>query len=127
MTLVSELGAAQLAIQAAIAQANPSDTKQLFSSKEASSLRRRLATLDEDLKLGKMSAADHHVQAVEVLRALEKAGEVLSGGEKGMLESRTQGGAAYSAASENIGKSDTHRDTYKWYWLSISHHSLFIV
>ena len=104
MTLVSELGAAQLAIQAAIAKANPSDTKQLFSSKEANSLRRRLATLDEDLKLGKMSSADHQLQAVEVLRALEKAGEVLSVGEKGMLESRTQGGAAYTEASENIGK-----------------------
>ena len=104
MTLVSDLGAAQLAIQAAIRQANPSDAKQLFSNKEASGMRRRLATLEQDHRLGKMSAQDYKAQAVEVLRALEKAGEVLSVGEKGMVDSVGQGGGAYSAATESIGE-----------------------
>lgn len=104
MTLVSKLGAAQQAIQTAIAaHTHSSDAKQLFENKEASSLRRRLATLDEDLRLGKISATDHQAQAVEVLRALEKAGEVLSVGEKGQLEARPQS-EAYSAATEDIGK-----------------------
>jgi hypothetical protein len=91
MTLVSELGAAQLAIQAAIRQANPSDTKQMFSNKEASGLRRRLATLDEDHKLGKISTQDHKSQSVDVLKSLEKLGEVLSVGEKSMIESVSHG------------------------------------
>jgi hypothetical protein len=107
MTLVSELGAAQLAIQAAIRQANPSDTKQMFSNKEASGMRRRLATLEEDLKLGKISSEDHKAQAVDVLKGLEKLGEILSVGEKSMIESCNSGGNAYSAATENIGKPNT--------------------
>mmetsp|Transcript_26075 Transcript_26075/g.48978 ORF Transcript_26075/g.48978 Transcript_26075/m.48978 type:complete len:183 (-) Transcript_26075:224-772(-) len=105
MTLVSELGAAQLAIQAAIRQANPSDTKQLFSNKEASALRRRLATLDEDHKLGKISSQDHRTQAVDVLKSLEKMGEVLSVGEKDMMESVSRGGTAFSTANESIDSS----------------------
>lgn len=104
MTLVSELGAAQLAIQAAIRQANPSDTKQMFSNKEASGLRRRLATLDEDHKLGKISTQDHKSQSVDVLKSLEKLGEVLSVGEKSMIESVSHGGTSFSTANESIGE-----------------------
>lgn len=104
MTLVSELGAAQLAIQAAIRQANPSDTKQMFSNKEASGLRRRLATLDEEHKLGKISTQDHKSQSVDVLKSLEKLGEVLSVGEKSMIESVSHGGTSFSTANESIGE-----------------------
>ena len=104
MTLVSELGAAQLAIQEAIKQANPSSTKQLFSNKEASGLRRRLATLEEDHKLGKMSTEDYKSQAVDVLKSLEKVGETLSVGEQGLLESHKKKGIAYSEATDSIGE-----------------------
>lgn len=103
--MLSELGAAQIAIQTAIRQANPASAKQLFSSKEAIGLRRRQAALEEDHRLGKISSLDFKAQSVEVLRALEKAGEVLSEGERGSLISLS-GRAAYSAAPESIGSDE---------------------
>lgn len=105
MTLVSELGAAQLAIKEAIHKAKPSEVKRMFSTKEASGLRRRLATLEEDHRLGKISIQDFNAQSVDVLKDLEKAGEPLSSGEKSMIEAANKGGLTYSAATDDIDSS----------------------
>ena len=56
MSLVSEFGAMRLALQAAIADAfQTPEVIRLFARKEAPTLRVRLAAVDQDHKLGKIS------------------------------------------------------------------------
>ena len=55
MTLQSDLDATRLAVQAAISQAfKTPEVIRLFASKQPAALRRRLAEMDRDVKLGKL-------------------------------------------------------------------------
>lgn len=57
VSLVSELGAMRLALQATIADAfQTPEVIRLFAKKEAPALRVRLAAIDQDHKLGKVSS-----------------------------------------------------------------------
>lgn len=86
MTLVDEIGHVQLAIQSAIRQAFKSpEVMKMFAKKENGALRSRLAQLDADLKLGKITSAVHESQVVEILQALEKLNEPLSDRERELL------------------------------------------
>uniref|UniRef100_A0A087X7B2 Leucine zipper and CTNNBIP1 domain containing n=1 Tax=Poecilia formosa TaxID=48698 RepID=A0A087X7B2_POEFO len=79
MTLVDELGGMQLAIQAAISQAfKTPEVIRLFAKKQPGQLRTRLAEMDRDVMVGKMSRDVHTQQKMEILTALRKLGEKLT-------------------------------------------------
>lgn len=79
ITLVDELGTIQLAIQAAVRSAFKSpEVIRMFAKKENGALRSRLAVLESDFKLGRVSSEVYSQLAFEILTALEKLGEELS-------------------------------------------------
>jgi len=87
MTLQSDLDTTRLAVQAAVSQAfRTPEVIRLFASKQPAALRRRLAELDRDVKLGKLGAADVESMAAEMLVALKKLGEPLSAKEESFLQ-----------------------------------------
>lgn len=104
ISLVDHIGSVQLAIQAAIRNVTSPEILNMFLKKENGSLRRRLADLDQDLKLGRMTLDDHNSQAGEILKLLEKLGEPLSLGEKELLRKMTRNMDGYEVASDNISK-----------------------
>jgi hypothetical protein len=87
MTLVDEIGMIQLAIQSAIRSAFKSpEVIKMFAKRENGALRSRLASLDQDLKLGRISAENYDAQAAEIITALNKLGEPLEIREMELLE-----------------------------------------
>ena len=58
----------------------------MFAKKEPAALRRRLAEIDRDVKLGKMEFAAVSAQAAEILVALKKLGEPLTAKEETFLQ-----------------------------------------
>ncbi|XP_077399298.1 protein LZIC isoform X2 [Vanacampus margaritifer] len=79
MTLVDELSGMQLAIQAAISQAfKTPEVIRLFAKKQPGQLRTRLAEMDRDVMVGKLSRNEYTQQKMEVLTALRKLGEKLT-------------------------------------------------
>jgi len=106
MTLVSELGGVQLAIQAAISQAfKTPEVIKLFAKKDQKSLRGRLDDLQRSAKLGKIPKDVYVEQAVEVLSALKKLGEPLSAEEDRFVqEHKTKSLQDFEAAESNIGQ-----------------------
>jgi hypothetical protein len=89
MSLVSELGGIQLAIQSAIRSAFKSpDVIRMFAKKETGSLRTKLRELDSSHKLGKLETDLYEELSLEVLIALEKLGEPLSAEETARLNGR---------------------------------------
>eukprot|EP01121_Diplochlamys_sp_Union-15-3_P013893 TRINITY_DN4376_c0_g1_i1.p1 TRINITY_DN4376_c0_g1~~TRINITY_DN4376_c0_g1_i1.p1 ORF type:complete len:190 (-),score=52.61 TRINITY_DN4376_c0_g1_i1:27-596(-) len=88
MTLVSEFGSVQLAIQAAVSKAfQTPEVIKLFAKKEPGQLRNRLAGLQRDVKLGKVSQSAYQQQAIEILTALKKLGETVTPEEQNYLSS----------------------------------------
>ncbi|KAM3617938.1 uncharacterized protein V6R79_012927 [Siganus canaliculatus] len=79
MTLVDELSGMQLAIQAAISQAfKTPEVIRLFAKKQPGQLRTRLAEMDRDVMVGKLSRDVYTQQKMEILTALRKLGEKLT-------------------------------------------------
>ena len=103
-----------MAVRAAISESfKTPEVIRMFAKKEPAALRRRLAEIDRDVKLGKHAkeavaeeASARHVaqprhrggreksdacarQVTEILTALSKLGEQLSTGEESFLEART--------------------------------------
>jgi hypothetical protein len=89
VTLVDSIGSAQLAIQAAIRSSTSPEILNMFIKKENGALRSRLAALDGDLKLGRISREAYEGQTVEILVLLEKLKEPLSAVEQEMLRKVT--------------------------------------
>uniref|UniRef100_A0A6B2LLF5 Beta-catenin-interacting ICAT domain-containing protein n=1 Tax=Arcella intermedia TaxID=1963864 RepID=A0A6B2LLF5_9EUKA len=83
MTLVSEMNAVQLAIQATISEAYKTpEVIKMFANKNTVQLRQRYANLQRDAKL----PSDVKIaQQVEILSALQKLGETLSPEETSFL------------------------------------------
>jgi len=104
ITLVSDIGSVQLRIQDAIREAfkSPEVTK-MFVKKENGALRRKLASLVEDKKLGRISIDQYEVLSSEIVVALDKLGEELTSQEKEMLEKRTKDMGRFRNANEQIG------------------------
>nr|XP_033777621.1 protein LZIC isoform X3 [Geotrypetes seraphini] len=76
MTLVDELNAMQLAIQAAISQAfKTPEVIRMFAKKQPGQLQMRLAEMDRDLMVGKLGQNLYIQQKLEILTALRKLGE----------------------------------------------------
>lgn len=78
MTLVNQLGAMQLATQAAISAAfrTPAVIR-MFGKREPDQLRERLSQIDRDIKLGKLNKDTGDRLRAEVLSALRHLGEKL--------------------------------------------------
>ena len=86
ITLVSEMGSVQLAIQAAIqSQFKSEEVKSSFTKKESEGLRRKLGTLDSDYKLGRLKEDFYYSQAGDILTKLENLGETLTEAEKDVM------------------------------------------
>ncbi|OAD62598.1 Protein LZIC [Eufriesea mexicana] len=107
-TLVDQLGAIQLAIQAAISEAFKTPAViRMFGKRETSQLRERLAQIDYDIKLGKLSKEVSDRQRGEVLNALRQLGEKLEPQELQLLEKLMLSNidtTSYVQVSENVEK-----------------------
>jgi len=89
MTLVSEFGRLQLAIQAAVSSAfKTPEVLRLFSQKNSGQLRARLAAVVRDERLGKLQGDAAEALKVELLAALRSLGDTLSPEEAGFLDQR---------------------------------------
>ncbi|XP_076766990.1 protein LZIC [Xylocopa sonorina] len=86
-TLVDQLGAIQLATQAAISEAFKTPAViRMFGRRETSQLKERLAKINSDAKHGKLSKEASDSQRGEVLHALRQLGEKLEPQELQLLE-----------------------------------------
>jgi len=91
MTLVTEFGRLQLAIQAAVSSAfKTPEVLRMFAAKNGGQLRARLAAVVRDERLGKMAPEAAEALKVELLAALRSLGETLSEEEAAFLEQRLQ-------------------------------------
>ncbi|PWA30996.1 hypothetical protein CCH79_00010657 [Gambusia affinis] len=108
MTLVDELGGMQLAIQAAISQAfKTPEVIRLFAKKQPGQLRTRLAEMDRDVMVGKMSREVHTQQKMEILTALRKLGEKLTPEDDTFLaENATATLSQFEKVTANLGSED---------------------
>ncbi|KAN0038837.1 hypothetical protein ACTA71_001029 [Dictyostelium dimigraforme] len=106
MTLVSELGGVQLAIQAAVSQAfKTPEVIKLFAKKDQNSLRTKLGSIQRDVQLGKISKDAYIDQSVEILAALKKLDFVLSPEEEAFLEKhKSRSMSEFEKVSSNIGQ-----------------------
>ncbi|CAH1108845.1 unnamed protein product [Psylliodes chrysocephalus] len=87
ISLISTLGAVQLATQAAISKAfKTPEVIRLFGRKEPKQLRERLCLIDEDVKLNKLSVEARDRQKAEILIALRQLNEQLTTEELRFLE-----------------------------------------
>ncbi|XP_008317015.1 protein LZIC [Cynoglossus semilaevis] len=108
MTLVDELGGMQLAIQAAISQAfKTPEVIRLFAKKQPGQLRTRLAEMDRDVMVGKLSRDVYTQQKVEILTALRKLGEKLTAEDETFLsENATASLSQFEKVTGNMGSED---------------------
>lgn len=105
MTLVSELGQLKLAIEAAIKSAfQTPEVIRMFARREPAALRARLAALQQENKLGRLADSAFKPQAVEIIVALKRLGEELTGEEKHFLDTNTDVRKQFEAADKAIGE-----------------------
>ncbi|GAM20603.1 hypothetical protein SAMD00019534_037780, partial [Acytostelium subglobosum LB1] len=106
MTLVSELGSVQLAIQAAVSNAfKTPEVIKLFAKNDQGQLRNKLTTLQRDVKLSKIPKDDFIDQTIEILVALKKLGATLLAEEESFLEQhKTRSMADFEKASSSIAQ-----------------------
>eukprot|EP01133_Synstelium_polycarpum_P019803 gene19803-23718_t len=104
MTLVSELGSVQLAIQAAVSEAfKTPEILKMFAKKDQGQLRNRLASIQMNFKLGKVAKDSFIDQSIEILYALKKLGFELTGEEESFLEKHKSSLMSdFEKASSNI-------------------------
>eukprot|EP00604_Paraphysomonas_vestita_P001086 CAMPEP_0174818312 /NCGR_PEP_ID=MMETSP1107-20130205/974_1 /TAXON_ID=36770 /ORGANISM="Paraphysomonas vestita, Strain GFlagA" /LENGTH=126 /DNA_ID=CAMNT_0016029991 /DNA_START=223 /DNA_END=603 /DNA_ORIENTATION=- len=106
MTLVNDIGRIQLAIQEAIRSAFKSpEVMKMFAKRENGALRSRLASIQQDYRLGKISSEEYLMMSAEIIGALDKLGEILEPHERSLLENYTNNKAAYIAATSDIASS----------------------
>eukprot|EP01031_Cornospumella_fuschlensis_P034899 gene34899-42262_t len=105
ITLVDSVNAAQLAIQAAIRNTTSPEILQMFLKKENGSMRTRLAALEQDARLGRISREAYEAQAGEILALLDKLKEPLSPAERELLNKTHKNMAGFVAASTDVDHS----------------------
>ncbi len=108
MTLVDELNGMQIAIQAAISQAfKTPEVIRMFAKKQPGQLRQRLAEVERDGKVQKLSQDSYTQQKVEILSALRKLGEKLTPPEVEFLATNSsQALSDFEKVTGNIGSGD---------------------
>jgi hypothetical protein len=85
ISLVDQIGSVQLAIQSAIRTSTSPEILNMFLKKENGSLRSKLAILESDFRLGRISVDSYNSQALEIIKLLEKLKEPLSPSEQEIL------------------------------------------
>ena len=76
----------------------------MFAKKEPAALRRRLAEIDRDVKLGKLDFGTVSSQAAEILVALKRLGEPLAPKEEAFLQQNKSASLAeFEAVAEDSG------------------------
>uniref|UniRef100_H2Z7E7 Beta-catenin-interacting ICAT domain-containing protein n=1 Tax=Ciona savignyi TaxID=51511 RepID=H2Z7E7_CIOSA len=86
VSLINEVNAMQLAIQAAISDAfKTPEVIRLFAKKEPGQLRTRLSGIERDFKIGKLVKDSYIQQKVEILTAVAKLGENLTPEEQSFM------------------------------------------
>jgi hypothetical protein len=116
MSLVDQIGGVQLAIQSAIRSSTSPEILNMFIQKQNGSLRSRLAGLESDRRLDKISNEAYESQAVEILQMLEKLKEPLSPAEQNLLQKTTINMSDFTAASTEVNSKvlgDASRDLHK--------------
>ncbi|KAK3785658.1 hypothetical protein RRG08_023912 [Elysia crispata] len=108
LSLVDELNSMQLAIQAAISDAfKTPEVIRLFAKKQPGQLRTRLADINRDEKIGKISKELAVQQSVEILTALKKLGESLTPAEEAYLQQNSSSSLkAFEKVSSDIGSGE---------------------
>lgn len=87
LSLTDYFAAIQLGIQAALSEVfRTPEVILMFAKKQPEQLRLKLAQIQRDLKLGKLSSQAAQAQQIEVLGALKGLGEILSTEEANLLE-----------------------------------------
>ena len=85
ISLVDSIGSVQLAIQAAIRSTTSPEILNMFLKKENGALRTKLAGLDSDRILGRITQDAYESQAIDIVKMLEKLGEALNPKEQELL------------------------------------------
>ena len=75
----------------------------MFANKQPDQLRKRLATLQREHKLQKLSKDSYNAQATEVLLALKRIGSELSSEEEAFLKSQSASNLLTSAGDSTLG------------------------
>ncbi|CAF0741841.1 unnamed protein product [Adineta steineri] len=95
LSLLDEVQRIQNAIKCAISQAfQTPEVIRFFAKKQPVQLRNRLAEIERDTKVGKMNAGEGARQKKEILDALKKLGETLTGEEEIYLKQYSDSGNA---------------------------------
>lgn len=101
ISLVDRINAIQLAMQQAVAQAfRTPEVIQLFAARQPQQLRNRLADLERDRRLGKMTEEAYGTARLEVLTALSKLDAELSPEERDALVAGSSAGSRLQANSD---------------------------
>eukprot|EP01147_Barroeca_monosierra_P010101 gene10101-2268_t len=105
MSLVDEIGAMQLAIQAAVSQAfKTPEVIRLFAKREPGQLRSRLVELDKQVSIGGVSKDTATEQKVEILTALRQLGEQITPEEVHLLTQHSTAALnEFQRVSEELG------------------------
>ncbi|XP_071109192.1 protein LZIC-like isoform X1 [Haliotis cracherodii] len=108
LSLVDELNGMQLAIQAAISKAfKTPEVIRLFAKKQPGQLRQRLADINRDAKIGKISKEMETLQSVEIMTALKKLGETLTSEEESFLQTNSSSNLKeFEQVSSNLASGD---------------------
>lgn len=86
ISLIDDVGKAQLAIQSAIKSAfKSSEIAAMMGKKENSAVRGRLAATEESFRLGRINEATFAAQKRELLKSLDMLGDALSDTERSFL------------------------------------------
>jgi len=109
LSLVDQLSAMQLAIQAAISDAfKTPEVIRMFAKKQPGQLRTRLADISRDEKVGKLAKNLAVQQSVEILTALKKLGEDLTPAEQAYLAQYSSGSLRqFEAVSSDLGSGES--------------------
>ena len=104
VTLVSQLDSMRNAVKAYVTGAcrDPNITK-MFANKSTAGLRSKLSSLEQDLKLGRITDDAFNSLAVEIVASLEKLGEGLSPQEVSILEKSRRNLEGFTLAEGEIG------------------------
>ncbi|CAM9707031.1 protein LZIC [Lethenteron reissneri] len=108
MTLVDDLGAMQLAIQAAISQAfQTPEVIRMFARKQPGQLRTHMAQLERDVLVGKLPRDVYSLQKAETLMALRKLGDTLSAEEEAFLSANASAALSQlERVTDDLGSAD---------------------
>merc|ERR1712065_45752 len=111
MSLVDELAAMKLAIQAAVSQAfQTPEVIELFAKKQPDALRQKYEELETALHLGKLSETSFKARKLELLAALQNLGAPLTESEKAYLEANmNESLAQFQSAATSLSDS-AHKD-----------------